>query len=184
MSMKMVVIPYDRYIKLVKQNDKFPNNDLEETHVESEKRMKLIPSTSNQLTENIKTNNPISQNSSCSNQPTENIKINKLITENSKDYSSSKDMLDEDDILEYIPKNSKNKTKLIMKHMKKNCMDWDPKGQLILGDECVEKSHIVDLLKDITCLKKEAFKNINSVQLNKLLLNTHCPKSILNNSLS
>ena len=64
--------------------------------------------------------------------------------------------------------------------MRRNYMNWDSRGRLILGDECIDDSHIVDLLRDIASVNKKRVANSNSLQLKKLLELTHCPKSILN----
>ena len=153
MSMKMVVIPYEKYKKLTKENNPIPSVDKDNMSTE------------------FMNNNPSKQE--------EFLNIDSI----SDNKSQSIDMLNEEDILDYIPKTNKNKCKLIMKHMKNNHMNWNSKGQLLLDEECIENTHIVDLLKDITSVNKKSQQNINSLHLNQLLANTHCPKSVLSKSL-
>ena len=158
MSMKMVVIPYEKYIKLYNKS----KNDEELLDI------------------NEKDEQDIKKNETLQNQ---DIKLNtELIKDDhvQDNEDINKDMLQDEDILEYIPKNNKSKCKSLILHMKRNNIKWDSFGQLVLGEECLSGSHIVDLLKDMTCSYKKRCTDLNSLQLIKLLLATHCPRSILN----
>lgn len=146
---KMVVIPYEKYMKLKETYNKSVNNssvtnvDDENDSKEEEKRVKL-------------TNND----------------------------EENKDMLTEDDILMYMPKIYKEKSKMILHHMKNNKMYWDSFGRLILDNQCIVESHIVDLIKDVICsFKRKEYPQI-SKEFCRILINSHCPRSILNKSLS
>ena len=171
MPMKMVVIPYEKYMKLLTKSSNelshVPNKDIEN--------------------EKLETNEGIHENIKLEEETSPNIKsslMNDKPAESSTNIGHNDgDMLDEQDILEYIPKKFKNKCKSLLFHMKKNNIKWDSSGQLILGDECLLKSHIVDLLKDLSNSYKKKTLDLNSLQLVKLLLFTHCPMSILNQNL-
>ena len=62
--------------------------------------------------------------------------------------------------------------------MKNNDLKWDSYGRLIIGNECLIGSHIVDLLRDSISSQKRILDS-NSENFVKLLLCTHCPKAIL-----
>ena len=121
MTTKMVVIPYDKYLKLLRDNDR---ND-EKIH----KNHKGI--IDNSLAENKEKENDILPQSVMKERLESNENNEDPIgahpnTENKK-YSQPIDMLNEEDILDYFPKNYKNKCRLLLSHMQKNCIEWDAK---------------------------------------------------------
>ena len=109
-------------------------------------------------------------------------------TTNSESYRAGKtyicnvdNTLTDADILDYIPKTYQNKSKLLLKHMKLTGMSWDSFGRLLLGDECLLDSHIVDLVRDIVVQYKKGCKSKHSHALRSLLHATHCPRYLLSN---
>lgn len=151
-SSKMVVIPYDKYLKLINENK--------------------IKSTINNVNDNILTE---SKGNLAETYINENIKEGEKI--------SDLDMLTENDILNYMPKSYSHKCKMLLYHMKNNNIMWDSFGRLIIGDECVINSHIVDLIRDVIGnYKRKKFVKISRDFL-QLLIASHCPHSILNKNL-
>ena len=131
---KMVVIPYEKYLKLLNQNNEISNNTLENNQISNNTVNTLHEVSSNPLSNDL---NILESN--------KKIEIDNI----------SKDLLNEEEIIDYIPKNYKNKCKLILNHMRKNEMKWDSNGRLILGNECINDTHIVDLLRGIVSVNKK-----------------------------
>ena len=170
MPMKMVVIPYEKYMKLLNKE----NDHGEQT--ENVNKQNGDPAHAGNVKGAISQHTEKRIQGEIHDTPLNNKDDERNMT------MENMDMLDEDDILEYMPKNYKNKCKSLILHMRKNNMSWNEKGQLVLGDECISKSHIVDILKDLTIPNKKEAIDLNSLQLNRLLHLTHCPKSILKNN--
>ena len=89
-------------------------------------------------------------------------------------------LLSVDDIVEYMPKTYRHRCRLILHHMKQNLLSWDSFGRLIIRDECLLESHIVDLIRDVISTYKRPCTSDHSNDFKKLLMVTHCPRSILN----
>ena len=66
--------------------------------------------------------------------------------------------------------------------MRLSGMSWDSFGRLLLRDECLLDSHIVDLVRDIVLVYKKGCKSKHSHDLRSLLHATHCPHYLLTNS--
>ena len=179
MANRMVVIPYEKYIKLI--------NIHKEMNI---KKINDIPD--DDINDDIK----VDMNSDIHNMNKDEIKIDTKNENETKDaFSVSKkqendsilmssdvnDMLYEDDIIDHIPKTYRKKCKLLINHMKNYNIKWDSFGRLLLGDECLQDSHIVDMLLDNVRINKKPKLNKNSTDLSKLLVAKHCPKSLLNN---
>ena len=97
--------------------------------------------------------------------------------------NNDNNLLNVEDIVEYMPKTYKHRCRLILHHMKQNCITWDSFGRLILGgDECLMDSHIVDLIRDVISTYKRPCTSEHSNDFKKLLVVTHCPRSILRKS--
>ena len=90
------------------------------------------------------------------------------------------DHLSEENILEFIPSDFKNKAKLILKHMKTHDMKWDNCGRLILDNDCVVSANIIEILKDVVTTNNNKIDSNSSKQFYKLLILTHFPVSLLN----
>ena len=112
----------------------------------------------------------------------EGIDSNGKKVENEGSFSVVDNILTDADVLDYIPQKYKNKSKLILKHMKHTGMSWDSFGRLLVRDECLLDSHIVDLVRDIAVVYKRGSKGRHSYDLRNLLLATHCPRYLLSNS--
>ena len=143
MSQKMVVIPYERYIKL--------------------KQLSLVDTELKYSTERRDT------------ESSENLNENRDKDENPDNDS----LLSVEDIVDYMPKTYRHRCRLILHHMKQNLLRWDSFGRLIIGDECLLESHIVDLIRDVISTYKRPCTSCHSNDFKKLLMVTHCPRSIL-----
>ena len=93
------------------------------------------------------------------------------------------DVLSEEDVTDYMPKTLKHRCRLLLFHMKKNDIHWDALGRLLLNDECIENTHIVDLVRDVVSSYKRTCCSASSKVFARLLTQTHCPRSLLNPSL-
>ena len=154
----MVVIPYEKYLQLKANENKEMNSSIFSKKVDSENEANFINSSDKETQTKI--------------DPDE--KQDKVVR-NTSDF----DILDENDILEYIPKNYKNKCRLLLKHMRLHNLSWDAFGRLLVRDECLLDSHIVDLLRDVVMSYKRGCKGKHSHDFKKLLLATHCPHYLL-----
>ena len=179
MTNKMIILPYDKYLKLInvkKESDEITNNNNHSDNINLP-NLEKIENVSNKEEENIRKSSV--ESSSLSEDGSTN-----LLTENKNDTVTSlnidenKDLLTEDDIINYIPKKFRNKCKLMINHMQKHNINWDSYGRLLLGYECLVDSHIVDLLRDNICSNKQV-SDKNSETFMELLKVTHCPKSFI-----
>ena len=161
MTSKMIVIPYERYMNLIDSH----KNDIAKENVEN-----------NELQDSPKNNN-VTQN-------LENKRVIELEkeTDEKNNILNQDNMLSDNDISDFIPISYQRRCRLILNHMKKNNMKWDSNGRLILGEDCILNTHIVDLIRNgIGKYKKDKMPE-SSQYFIKLLLATHCPESILNQS--
>ena len=87
--------------------------------------------------------------------------------------------LDKEKILAVIPKNVIHKAKSILDHISdSNAMSWNEKGEIIIDGECIENSHITDLVKS----SLYAYKNLNPIGYNQFhatLLKSNIPRSLI-----
>lgn len=91
-------------------------------------------------------------------------------------------LLRKEDIVQYLPKTYQHRCRLILFHMKNNDMGWDSLGRLTLKGECILNTHVVDLIRDVIANYKRVHISQCSNHFGKLLIGTHCPKSILSKS--
>lgn len=107
-------------------------------------------------------------------------------TSNAKDKDDdplqNDNLLTNEDIVQYMPKCHQHRCRVLLFHMKNNAMTWDAFGRLMVNDECVMNTHVVDLVKDMICNYKKPCSSVFAKQFFQLLIGSHCPRSILNKS--
>lgn len=156
MTLKMVVIPLEKYEKL-KLNSFKVTEDSDDNLKVQERREE----------NNMQTNN--TDLGEITNQVGEIMKEDNLLTN--------------EDIVQYMPKSHRHKCRVLLFHMKNNGMSWDTFGRLLLKNECILDSHVVDLIRDVISNYKRSCTTPISKQFSELLIRTHCPRSILSKSL-
>lgn len=98
-----------------------------------------------------------------------------------KQNEDEKNILTEEDIIEYLPKTYHRRCRLLLRHMRDNSMSWDYQGRLVLNKhECITNSHIVDLISYAICNYIKRCNSEGGKHFTELLIGTHCPLSILN----
>ena len=158
MSLKMVVIPLDKYEKLKKN-----------VHTVVDLPNTLENKPPQDGVKELSENPPIQRNDS---------NIEKTLS------SGDDNLLSKEDIVEYMPKMYQHRCRLILFHMNNNGMRWDSFGRLLLNDECVLNTHVVDLIRDVISNYKKTPISPSATHFCQLLKATHCPHSILNKSKS
>ena len=141
MSLKVVVIPLEKYEKLKMKEDRTVTDKIADL---TEKALHNVKHPEKEL----------------------NIKVDNLLSE--------------EDIAEYMPKTKQNLCRKVLYHMKKKNMHWDCYGKLVLNNECILATHIVDLIKDVISNNKKHCDSLNSNIFARLLKVTNCPLSIIN----
>ena len=156
MSQKVVVLPYERYLTL--KQLAFKNS----SKVEEE------------LVDNFVNSGKVGG------ELVDSLPGNQILTHEIYDSVEDDNLLSVEDIIEYIPKTYRHRARLILHHMKHNLIKWDSFGRLVVGEDCLIDSHIVDLIRDVIGSYKRRCCSVHSNTFKKLLIATHCPKSILN----
>lgn len=168
-SSKVVVISYDKYKKLINVYNRCNEQVVSETN--------NIQQSYNKDTETngkeIHINDNLKVTDDQMNHP-------QNVTKDEINSQPIIDMLTDEDILNYMPKSYIQKCKIVLHHMKKANIKWDSFGRLVLGDECICNTHIVDLIRDVIGnYKRNNFRKASRLFF-KLLISSHCPYSILN----
>ena len=106
------------------------------------------------------------------------------LTKNSKLFRRENECveLSEDDILTFISSESVHKAKLVLRHMKLNDITWDKCGRLVLDDECVTTSNVIEIINDVVNSNKSHIVSPASKHFYKLLMLTKFPISLLDNN--
>ena len=185
----MIAIPYDRYMNLVNfQKNEITNRYIEsKTTVESDQNDIDNVNMQNERTiPYIKSKTPVDSDKNVIDKIA-NIENKSIIEIKDNSYENKinlhqDDILSESDITDFIPKSYQRRCKLILNHMNRNNMKWDSMGRLIVGDDCILNTHIVDLIRNGISKYKRDRLSQSSQDFIKLLLATHCPESILNQS--
>ena len=87
--------------------------------------------------------------------------------------------LSESDIILHVPKKLKSQAKTLLDVIDRNPhLDWNQRGELLADGEVIERSHIVDLLKDALVQYKH-FHPVGVREFNKHL--TNIPISLIQN---
>lgn len=74
-----------------------------------------------------------------------------------------------EDILESIPKNLRNKSKLLLQQINKNnVIEWDKNGQMSINNKSVQGSNIIDLVNDVIRTRKPTFPKGTDIFLEAL----------------
>jgi hypothetical protein len=95
----------------------------------------------------------------------------------SPDVCSEK--LTENNILEFIPTDFREKVKLIFRHMKTHDMTWDNCGRLVMDNDCVLDANVIEVIKDVVTTNNKVIESKASKQFYKLLILTNFPVSLL-----
>lgn len=153
---KMVIIPYEQYLHLVQdQLSTTYSGEDKSTAVNINHNKDVTPYTSTYLKQNIDLQDTSQQNSTSnivSNlvQFDSNEKNDSTIgSDSSQDQSSQR--LSDSMILCPFGKNQLKNAEALLSYVRM-CMDWNEKGELMVGGELVPGSHVTDLLRD--CLSR------------------------------
>jgi hypothetical protein len=106
----------------------------------------------------------------------------KLETSNGSVIEVNKDECDElseQDIISFMPEESRNTAKLVLRHMKSNHIFWNKCGQLVLDNDCVTDANVIEVLRDVINGESDKIESSASRQFYKLLVMTHFPLSLL-----
>ena len=106
------------------------------------------------------------------------------LTKKSKQVKRENDCVDlsEEDILSFVPDGSIHKAKLVLRHMKLNNISWDKCGRLVLDDEGITDSNVIEVINDVVDTEKTKIESVASRHFYKLLMLTKFPISLLDNS--
>lgn len=86
------------------------------------------------------------------------------------------------DVLTSIPKMYKSKAKAFLDYLQSDKdIAWDEKGQLSIGQQKIDGSHIVDLLHDAMRLRRKVARPVGWEQLSAYLKQRNVPKEIVGN---
>lgn len=101
----------------------------------------------------------------------------------SENKSVEKDQMNDEYILESVPKLYKNKTKLLLNHLKNNNnrISWSASGIVTIDGEKIKNSNIIDLVNDAARVRKN-IKAVGRHQFAELLSTTQTPREFVGNS--
>ena len=101
-----------------------------------------------------------------------------------KDTCKSDNFLNEELILQTIPKVYKTKAKALLTHiLTSDILKWNKLGEIVYRDKVIAGTHITDLIKDTL----RTYKNYNPIgkyEFYKALSEIHTPLSLIGNSQS
>jgi len=190
----MVVIPYERYLKYTDNLNKYMDNSNNlNKYMDNPNNLNKYIDNSNKTMDNCNKSSPKIDRNVIENvfHETQNIsdcldethckKFDEIETQSKKfdeiDKIINSNVLLEEEILKFIPKSYHHQSRMILNHMMRNNMRWDCYGRLILGDDCVMNTHIVDLIRYSVCNYKRRLNDKNVLNFIELLKVTHCPHS-------
>lgn len=178
MSSKVVVIPYEQYLSL-------RNSHTEKDSLNTNKNQNIINSSDD--TNNIDNTSIISVSNPHITQSQTKIDENKPLNDEIVDTVHVKDdnILTIEDILGLIPKSYHTKCSYLLNQLRSQNIHWDCLGRLVLGNDCILNTHIIDSLTDLIGINKKQEKKIpnSSVSLAQLLVKLNYPQYLLNNKL-
>lgn len=178
MTLTMVVVPYERYLKYKEYIDSKRKVNIKSVLINNSMSSESkIGNNNNSVSSESKIGNNIC-NDLVSNQVMRDENIEEVKPECERITNSDQRILLDDDILRFIPKSYHHSARMILNHMKRNNMKWDYFGRLILGDECVINTHIVDLIRYTVSSYKSHCSDKNVTDFVKLLMITHCPRTV------
>ena len=85
-------------------------------------------------------------------------------------------------VLETVPKRWKTHASKLLSHLKSNPnVDWNAKGELVLNDAPIAKSHIVDLVNDLMRKRTTTSAPTGWIELAKVLKDSNVPHELIGN---
>lgn len=177
MSSKLVTIPYERYINMKNlslNNRKVTKDDEKDDNaLYNSKESKNYEDDDNLYKERTEDESDTVEGKKYS--------TNENNSQNNSQNEKDNNILTNEDVINFLPKNCIKNCKLLLLHMKNNNIGWDTHGRLVIGEQCVIDTHVIDLLTDIIHKNKEKPSvHNNSLIFAQLLLSLNCPQSILN----